>query len=469
MMNLIINILIFLNVFQAVHAWHRLVDNTFAAPFTKFDTNGARQIGTFRSGGHTELKEHFIRLTADRQSKQGYVWGSKHVNVDNWSVVLGFRVSGQGRTLFGDGLVFWFTDMGSYRAGNLFGIDSKFNGFAVILDTFKNTETAHVHKDISVLMGKGDDASARLNTERAGCDANFRYYEGADNFKAAESMSHLKITFKNKVLTVAVDQTGDGKFKHCFSAQNVLPETFDIRRSFYGLSATTGQLADNHDVLSFNAYELELSDQEAPNPELHHTKAAESPMLPMENPDHEDYDPEAALRKLIKKSDSKTGALVNDIKHDFDHKLSHMRDEMKKLIGKLKDQEDKTEGRVKTMEDDKIGDVVKELKIHLEERLQEIGGILSDNVEQRLQELESHFEIHSESIKLDVHADLHTDMMEHTENTVKDLVKEHLKSGGGSSFKWFMFLTIFMLILFGGLYYKFNKEIKRQRKFGYLD
>ena len=75
--------------------------------------------------------------------------------MDNWSAVLGFRVSGQGRTLFGDGLVFWFSDMGSYRSGNLFGIDSKFNGFAVILDTFKNTETAHVHKDISVLMGKG--------------------------------------------------------------------------------------------------------------------------------------------------------------------------------------------------------------------------------------------------------------------------------------------------------------------------
>eukprot|EP00944_MAST-04C_sp_MAST-4C-sp1_P006919 g6919.t1 len=397
------------------------------------------------------------------------MWGIKHVNVDNWSAVLGFRVSGQGRTLFGDGLVFWFSDMGSYRSGNLFGIDSKFNGFAVILDTFKNTETAHVHKDISVLMGKGDDAVSRLNTERAGCDANFRYYEGADSFKAAESMSHLKITFKNKVLSVSVDQTGDGKFKHCFSAQNVLPETFDVRRAFFGLSATTGQLADNHDVLSFNSYELELSDQEAPNPELHHTKASEAPILPMENPDHEDYDPEAALRKLIKKSDAKTESLVYDLKHDFDHKVSHMRDEMKKLIGKLKTQEDKLEGRVKTMEDDAIGDVVKELKKSMEERLKEIGSVLSDNVEQRLQELESHFEIHSESIKLDVHADLHTDMVEHTENTVKQLVKEHLKTSGGGSSRWFIFLTLFMLTLFGGLYYKFNKEIKRQRKYGYLD
>ena len=42
---------------------------------------------------NSALKEHFIRLTADRQSKQGYVWGSKHVNVDNWSVVIAEHIS----------------------------------------------------------------------------------------------------------------------------------------------------------------------------------------------------------------------------------------------------------------------------------------------------------------------------------------------------------------------------------------
>ena len=109
-------------------AWHRMVDQSFKAPYNDFDASGQRDLKTFRHDGDTVLNEHFIRLTADRQSKQGYLWGKKQVNTDDWSVNLGFRVSGQGKSLFGDGLVFWFTDMATYRRGNLFGVSSTFKG-----------------------------------------------------------------------------------------------------------------------------------------------------------------------------------------------------------------------------------------------------------------------------------------------------------------------------------------------------
>ena len=118
----LVGILVFFQLLSSTVAWHRLVDQTFVAPFKKVDAAGNRLAGEFRATGDSKILEHFIRLTADRQSKQGYLWGAKQVNTENWSVNLGFRVSGQGKTLFGDGLVFWFTDMTYPQSGKLFGV-----------------------------------------------------------------------------------------------------------------------------------------------------------------------------------------------------------------------------------------------------------------------------------------------------------------------------------------------------------
>ena len=354
------------------------------------------------------------------------------------------------------------------RAGRLFGVESKFKGFAVILDTFKNHETAHVHKDISVLTGTGEDGLVKVNEERPGCDGNVRFWEGKDSFKPQESRSHLKITLKDRVLTVTVDEIGDGKFRSCFTAQNVLPDNFDTKKAYFGLCASTGQLADNHDVLFFQSYELENKDLEGPDPELHHSVAPEDPMKPEENPEHEDYDPEQALRTVISKTDKKTQKTFDDLKHEIDHKLTHMKDDLKKIIGKLREQENKLEGRVKTMEDEAIGNVVTDMKAHLEERLDQIGEILSDSVEKRLQELESHFEIHHESIKLDIHSDLHADMVDHTNGIVKEQLKKFKANQGG----WFWPMFLVMLAMgtcMGGMYWKLNSQIKKVSKGSWLD
>ena len=132
-------------------------------------------VASYREGGVAKVNENFIRLTPDRQSKRGHLWSSRRVDVHDWSVVLEFRVSGQGKTLFGDGLAFWFTDMPNIRNGEVFGVVDDFKGFAVVFDTFRNQEFLAVHKDISVLTGDGKPgAGDRRNTERPGCDADFR-------------------------------------------------------------------------------------------------------------------------------------------------------------------------------------------------------------------------------------------------------------------------------------------------------
>ena len=124
------------------------------------------------------------------------------------------------------------------------------------------------------------------------------------------------------------------------------------------------------------------------------------------------------------------------------------------------------------MEDEKMGTVVEGLKKHLESRLDEIGGVLSDSVERRLQELEAHFEIHHESIKLDLHsdlhADLHQDMLDHTNHVLKkEMKKLNTKQGG-----WFWPAVLVLLVIgtcVGGVYMKLNNEMKKVRKGSWLD
>lgn len=39
--------------------------------------------------------EYFIRLTPDRQSKNGYCWNENAINSDKWVTTVKFRISGQ--------------------------------------------------------------------------------------------------------------------------------------------------------------------------------------------------------------------------------------------------------------------------------------------------------------------------------------------------------------------------------------
>ena len=46
-----------------------LPDQSFAAPFTEYNSAGTRVVSSYRDGGHTKVNEHFIRLTPDFDGK----------------------------------------------------------------------------------------------------------------------------------------------------------------------------------------------------------------------------------------------------------------------------------------------------------------------------------------------------------------------------------------------------------------
>jgi mannose-binding lectin 2 len=82
------------------------------------------------------------------------------------------------------------------------------------------------------------------NTELAGCEAPFRNKD-YDTFVA--------VRYHNYKLTVSTDIDNKNEWKECFSVDGVRLPT----RYYFGFSAATGDLSDNHDIISVKVYNLE--------------------------------------------------------------------------------------------------------------------------------------------------------------------------------------------------------------------
>ena len=101
-----------------------------------------------------------------------------------------FRISGQGKKLYGDGIALWVTQQRRFNSGMVFGSTDVFTGFGILLDTFRNTESGHVHKDISLVISNGQNA-VDMDSDRPGCDSDYRFFEGRDDFSVSQSKSQL--------------------------------------------------------------------------------------------------------------------------------------------------------------------------------------------------------------------------------------------------------------------------------------
>ncbi|KAL6445477.1 hypothetical protein ACFW04_000807 [Cataglyphis niger] len=202
--------------------------------------------------GSTMVTNNYIRITPDLQSKQGALWNSIPCHVRNWELQVEFKVHGKGKDLFGDGFAIWYTKE-RMKPGPVFGNQDYFQGLAVILDTYSNHNGAHSHQHpyISAMINNGslhyDHDRDGTHTQLAGCEAKFRN---------VEHPTYIAIRYEKDTLTVSTDIANKLGWKQCFQVNEVkLPTGYYI-----GISATTGDLSDNHDILSIRLFELDQPD-----------------------------------------------------------------------------------------------------------------------------------------------------------------------------------------------------------------
>ncbi|XP_070760519.1 VIP36-like protein [Enoplosus armatus] len=201
-----------------------------------------------------------VRLTPDLQSRQGAVWSRIPFFLQDWELKVHFKIHGTGKkNLNGDGLAIWLTK-DRMQNGPVFGNMNRFIGLGIFVDTYPNADKSHDVSEvrtqpgiqrafpyISVMLGNGtlsyDHDYDGRPTELGGCAAMARN---------AIYDTFLLIRYSKNRLTLMVDVDGKQEWKDCADISGVrLPTGY-----FFGASSATGDLSDNHDIISMKLYQL---------------------------------------------------------------------------------------------------------------------------------------------------------------------------------------------------------------------
>ncbi|KAM9734973.1 lectin, mannose-binding 2-like a isoform 2-T2 [Menidia menidia] len=190
-----------------------------------------------------------VRLTPDKQSRQGAVWSRIPCNLKDWEMQVHFKIHGQGKkNLNGDGMAIWYTKE-RMQKGPVFGNMDNFTGLGVFVDTYPNEEKhlERIFPFVLAMVGNGtisyDHERDGRPTELGGCNAMVRNLKH-DTF--------LFIRYVRRRLTVMIDIDGQHEWRDCLDIPGVrLPQGY-----YFGATAVTGDLSDNHDVVSLKLYQL---------------------------------------------------------------------------------------------------------------------------------------------------------------------------------------------------------------------
>ncbi|XP_033122412.1 vesicular integral-membrane protein VIP36-like [Anneissia japonica] len=107
----------------------------------------------------------------------------------------------------------------------------------------------HPHPYISAQVNNGsvhyDHDTDGTHTEVAGCSCSIRN---------KNHITQVAIRYSRQRLTIMTDIDGKSEWKPCVDVPGIhLPTGY-----YFGASAATGELADNHDIISYKVFELEV-------------------------------------------------------------------------------------------------------------------------------------------------------------------------------------------------------------------
>ncbi|VVD01410.1 unnamed protein product [Leptidea sinapis] len=204
-------------------------------------------------GGNAIASGESVRLAPSLRSQKGAIWSKQPINFDWWEVDIMFKVTGRGR-IGADGLAFWYTSQRGEYTGDVFGSSDRWNGLGVIFDSFDN-DNKHNNPYIMAVINDGtknfDHKSDGATQLLSGCLRDFRNKPFPTRARIEYYMNTLTVYFHNGLTTNEAD------YELCFRAENVvLP-----RGGFLGLSAATGGLADDHDVIHLLTTSLHSAQQ----------------------------------------------------------------------------------------------------------------------------------------------------------------------------------------------------------------
>ncbi|GAA99123.1 uncharacterized protein L969DRAFT_621617 [Mixia osmundae IAM 14324] len=198
-----------------------------------------------------------IRLTQDRPSQAGWLWSRLPITPTGFEIEFEFRVDGKSNTLFGDGFAVWLTSSRATQ-GPVFGNEDLWRGLAIFFDTYANSRHSWAFPQILAINNDGttsyDHGSDGATQSEIRCSIDFRRTDVA----AKAKMTY----FRNNYFELAIQHRAWDEYETCFVIRNLtLPGS-----PFLGFTAATGDVSDDHDIVSVSAYNA-----------LYHSPSANAP------------------------------------------------------------------------------------------------------------------------------------------------------------------------------------------------
>ncbi|RDL38141.1 Concanavalin A-like lectin [Venustampulla echinocandica] len=203
----------------------------------------------FDFAGNTIIRaDQYIRLTSDRPSQAGLIFSRVPLTATNWEIEVEFKIHGK-NVLNGDGFAMWLTKQRATR-GDVFGSVDRFEGLGIFFDTYKNNRPGVVFPYVMAMVGDGnkpyDKANDGKDNEFLGCSAR--------GIRNADIPTKARLTyFQDKMLKLELQYKAEGQWEECFETDEppMIPSV-----AYLGFSAETGELSDNHDIISVNTKNL---------------------------------------------------------------------------------------------------------------------------------------------------------------------------------------------------------------------
>ncbi|CAF1354829.1 unnamed protein product [Adineta steineri] len=212
---------------------------SFKGPHLAFK-DGTVPFWTF--GGSAIASDDQVRVTPSIRSQKGWIWSNNPLTADHWLLDIKLRVTGRGR-VGADGMAIWFTDKPGVE-GTVFGSNDQWKGLGIFLDSFDN-DALQNNPIIAVMINDGTKAYDHQHDGSSQIQGSC-----IRDFRNKPLPIRLKIEYINQALTIYINNgisQDDNAFEFCTRIDRAqLPQS-----GYLGVTAATGGLADDHDVLEF--------------------------------------------------------------------------------------------------------------------------------------------------------------------------------------------------------------------------
>lgn len=146
-------------------------------------------------------------------------------------------------------MAMWLTKQRA-TPGSVFGSTDNFEGLGIFFDTYKNNRPGTVFPYVMAMVGDGQTSYDKNNDGKAnefgGCSAR--------GIRGASVPTKARLTyFQDKSLKLELQYKSADSWILCFET-NEPPTIPGI--AYLGFSAETGELSDNHDIISVTAKNL---------------------------------------------------------------------------------------------------------------------------------------------------------------------------------------------------------------------